>query len=44
MDAKLRKIQITPMKFDKDGEIQKKNSLRLPLKYQWIAQHSAPQL
>lgn len=23
MDAKLKKIQITPMKFDKDGEVQK---------------------
>jgi hypothetical protein len=23
MDAKLKKIQITPMKFDKDGDVQK---------------------
>ena len=31
MDAKLRKIQITPMKFDKDGEIQKEEFATLTI-------------
>ncbi len=31
MDAKLKKIQITPMKFDKQGEIQKEEFATLTL-------------
>ncbi len=31
MDAKLKKIQITPMKFDKEGEIQKEEFATLTI-------------
>lgn len=31
MDAKLKKIQITPMKFDKDGEVQKEEFATLTI-------------
>lgn len=31
MDAKLKKIQITPMKFDKDGDIQKEEFATLTI-------------
>ena len=31
MDAKLKKIQITPMKFDKDGDVQKEEFATLTI-------------
>ena len=31
MDAKLKKIQVTPMKFDKEGEIQKEEFATLTI-------------
>ena len=31
MDAKLKKIQITPMKFDKDGEVQREEFATLTI-------------
>lgn len=31
MDAKLKKIQITPMKFDKEGEVQKEEFATLTI-------------
>ncbi len=31
MDAKLKKVQITPMKFDKDGDVQKEEFATLTI-------------
>lgn len=40
MDAKLKKIQITPMKFDKEGEIQKEEFATLTIE---VPMDSTPQ-
>jgi len=43
MDAKLKKIQITPMKFDKDGEVQREEfaTLTIEVPMDSVAQRAA---